>query len=312
MLRAGGNFAPETLNGAWWRLLSSGFVHIGIVHLFFNMYVLYSTGCLVEQFFGHILYAGVYTGAMLGGSLLSIAVHQNVVSAGASGALFGLFGAILAFMLRCRESVPAKIRKNLVQNASVCIGYNLLYGVQAGIDNWCHLGGAIAGFACGYIAAIPLRQPDRESQVLKRFLVLAAFIAAFSISAYTYLQRSQHSGFYTALKQCVAIDESFMENHPDVHFDMEGLSREEAVQHLDLLLKELVSPKLEILQAVPQKDIPANAQKEYSLYMELNETQRDALSLHRKAILTQDASLTPEIQRLYEKAFTLESFLGVE
>ncbi len=157
ILDAGGNFAPYTLDGEWWRLLSSGFVHVGLVHLAFNMYILLSTGTQTERLFGPLRYPVVYLVSVLGGSLLSVAVQDDVVSAGASGALFGLFGAIGAYMLRNRGLVPADVRKATLKDVGVCIAINLLYGLKAGIDNWCHVGGLAAGFLCGLALASPPR-----------------------------------------------------------------------------------------------------------------------------------------------------------
>ncbi len=185
IFNGGGNLSAATFRyGQWWRLLSSGFVHCGILHLFLNMWFLFAIGRQAERFFGHLLYALIYLAALVGGSMLSGAINDRIVSAGASGALFGLVGAIVAYMLRNRGNIPPSIRSQSMKNMFSCIFINLVYGMRPGIDNWCHIGGLVAGFVCGLIAAFPLRETDRDAAVLSRALILAVLIPGIGIPAY--------------------------------------------------------------------------------------------------------------------------------
>ncbi len=156
LVRWGADFGPLTTSGQWLRLLTSTFLHVGIIHLLFNMYVLWDIGSFVERVVGNAEFLILYLIAGLSGSLLSTAWHPLLVSVGASGAVFGLFGVLLAFLLRHRNSVPKDVLGKLRNSTLAFLGYNLLFGLIPGIDMAAHLGGLIAGFACGWFAVQPL------------------------------------------------------------------------------------------------------------------------------------------------------------
>jgi rhomboid protease GluP len=130
--------------GQIWRLFTAMFLHIGVLHLLFNLYALNVLGPLVEGYFGTMRFVAIYTLAGLFGSLASFA-FSPAISAGASGAIFGLAGAITVYFLRYRENFGARGRA-ILQNMLVVIGINLVFGfVMPGIDNWGHLGGLVGG-----------------------------------------------------------------------------------------------------------------------------------------------------------------------
>ncbi len=150
LIRWGANFGPKTVNGEWWRLLSSMFLHIGIVHLLFNMWVLWQAGPLVERLFGNTAFLVLYVLSGLAGSLASLARTSLVVSAGASGAIFGVYGALLGFLALRRHALPARIAKGLGGGAVLFVGYNVFFGItQKGIDLAAHGGGFVVGFLGG-------------------------------------------------------------------------------------------------------------------------------------------------------------------
>lgn len=176
----GSNFGPYTSDGQWWRLLSAMFLHVGIIHLALNMWVLYYTGKLVERLYGNAHYALLYILAGLAGSITSLLWNPLVNSAGASGAIFGVYGALLAFMLDRRNQVPAAIMKSQSTTVIVFIFYSLIYGMrQEGIDNAAHLGGLAGGFVMGWLLARPLDADLRAQTGLRRplFSLLAAALA---------------------------------------------------------------------------------------------------------------------------------------
>jgi rhomboid protease GluP len=135
--------------GQVWRLFSAMFIHIGIIHLLFNLYALNALGPLVEGFFGHRRFLSIYIIGGLWGSVASYAFSQ-ALSAGASGAIFGLAGATTVYFLRYRENFGARGRA-ILQNMLVVIGINLVFGLSMqGIDNWGHMGGLVGGAAIAY------------------------------------------------------------------------------------------------------------------------------------------------------------------
>ena len=136
-------------HGEVWRLFSAMFIHIGIIHLLFNLYALNVLGPMVEGFFGHRRFLLIYIIGGLWGSTASYAFSQ-ALSAGASGAIFGLAGATTVYFLRYRENFGARGRA-ILQNMLVVIGINLVFGLSmTGIDNWGHMGGLVGGAAIAY------------------------------------------------------------------------------------------------------------------------------------------------------------------
>ena len=150
LLNFGANYRPLILEfNQYYRLITSSFLHIGILHLLFNMYALYIIGAQIENFYGKFKYLIIYLGSAIFGSLLSICFHDGI-SAGASGAIFGLLGAMLYFGYHYRLYLGNVLQSQIVP----IIILNLFLGfITPGIDNACHVGGLISGIflamACG-------------------------------------------------------------------------------------------------------------------------------------------------------------------
>ncbi len=153
----GANFGPATQDGQWWRLVTAMFLHFGILHLALNMWALWDVGRLVERLFGRLRFAVLYLGAGVAGNLLSLVVQGNrAVSGGASGAIFGLYGALLVFLWRERKHVDRREFVWLFGAASVFTLFTLIMGqVVPGIDNAAHIGGLVAGALLGRVLARP-------------------------------------------------------------------------------------------------------------------------------------------------------------
>ena len=131
--------APIAVDGQWYRLISSAFLHVSVTHLLFNMLALWFVGGAIEPRLGRSRYLTVYLVSALAGSVLSYAVDPVLsVSVGASGAVFGLFGALFVLALRLRFDVRGVI---------AIIAINVVIGFIPGLNiNWrAHLGGLIAG-----------------------------------------------------------------------------------------------------------------------------------------------------------------------
>ena len=150
LLTFGANYRPLILEfNQYYRLITSSFLHIGILHLLFNMYALYIIGAQIENFYGKFKYLIIYLGSAIFGSLLSICFHDGI-SAGASGAIFGLLGAMLYFGYHYRLYLGNVLQSQIIP----IIILNLFLGfITPGIDNACHVGGLISGIflamACG-------------------------------------------------------------------------------------------------------------------------------------------------------------------
>jgi rhomboid protease GluP len=151
LLHWGGNATSLVQGGEWWRLGSGMFMHGGIVHLALNMIVLWITGRLLTRWFGNSGFLLVYLGSGLVGSALSLhfAAQLHVV-VGASGAVFGVLGAVLVCLLLHRDRFPIRDSKRLLVSMASFAVYSLVQGfVQPGIDNAGHVGGLLAGVVLG-------------------------------------------------------------------------------------------------------------------------------------------------------------------
>jgi rhomboid protease GluP len=150
LLAWGANYGPFTVGGQWWRLLTACFLHFGIIHLGFNMYVLYQVGMSTEFLFGKVKYLLIYILSGLIGNLVSVYVHPLSVGAGASGAVFGVYGAFLGFLLTKRSVIPKQAMTQMAKSAGIFLGINLIYGVSDGsTDLSAHIGGLSTGFLLG-------------------------------------------------------------------------------------------------------------------------------------------------------------------
>ena len=131
--------------GEWYRVVTSGFLHFGIIHLAFNMYLLYMLGQMLEPAIGRIRFALVYLAALLGGSAGAMLVQPNGLHGGASGAVFGLMAAaFVGYMLRGVNPLTTGIGTTLLLN--VVITFSI-----PGISKGGHIGGAVAGAICGLV-----------------------------------------------------------------------------------------------------------------------------------------------------------------
>jgi rhomboid protease GluP len=166
LLMWGGNYGPLTLNGQWWRLLSCAFVHIGALHLALNMWCLWSLGRLAERMFGNRTFLALYLFSGLGGSIASVWWNPAIVSAGASGAVFGVAGGLIAFWQLGKSSIPRAVVKQNLSSVLIFAVYNLSFGFfNSGIDNAGHIGGLVTGLALGASLQKPLTRTEGSSRL---------------------------------------------------------------------------------------------------------------------------------------------------
>lgn len=152
LLVFGANVDTLTKNGDYYRLFTSMFLHIGILHLLCNMYSLYIIGKEVENVFGKVKYLIIYLLSGIAGSILSLAFNHNTICAGASGAIFGLLGALLYFGYYYRIYLGATLTRSIIP----VIVLNLIIGfTSSGIDNAAHIGGLVGGILIAMAVGVP-------------------------------------------------------------------------------------------------------------------------------------------------------------
>jgi rhomboid protease GluP len=200
----GANYGPLTLSGEYWRLVTAGFVHGGVYHIAFNMWALWSLGRLSERLFGSSVTFAVYVLTGVGGSMLSLATDPGRFEVGASGAIFGLAGAILTGIRFGNVAVSSFERRAIFSSLTFFILFNLAIGfglvsVGVGIDNMCHLGGLITGLAFGAPLATSAASGRKSFEWITILLVSLAMAAAGAQLVRTKAQASKLAMADTAL-----------------------------------------------------------------------------------------------------------------
>ena len=172
VLEHGALFGPFVAQGEWWRLFSGAFLHAGLFHLGMNMLLLWFLSQELEPALGRLRFAVLYVVSLLGGSLAVMVIDPLAPTVGASGAVFGLMGALIVLQLRAKQNpwqsgIGGLVAINLV-----------LTFVIPGISIGGHVGGLLAGAAAGYVLQ-PLRWPQEGAAL--RTTVVVGFGMAFLV-----------------------------------------------------------------------------------------------------------------------------------
>ena len=159
----GSNVGRLTRSGQWWRLVSSMFLHGSVWHLGFNMLALWQVGRLSERIFGSTRFVALYFIAGLSGSIASVLWNPNVNSVGASGAIFGIIGGLLAFLGRPNSGVPPTVVSELRSSLLPFLLFSLWMGfVYPHTDNAAHIGGLVGGWLAGHLLARSIHLPEQK------------------------------------------------------------------------------------------------------------------------------------------------------
>ena len=179
LLLWGADAGPLTLHGQLWRVLTSNYVHGGIIHIGLNMWCLWNLGSLAERVFDRWTYFLTYSACGVAGSMASVWLHPRIVSVGASGAIFGIAGALIAALYLGKLPVPPAALRGTLKSLLTFAAYNLFFGaVVPVIDNSAHIGGFLAGLAIGAALARHLVAPPsvRNAWRLGVFSVTAVLL----------------------------------------------------------------------------------------------------------------------------------------
>lgn len=180
----GAKFGPAIFAGQWWRLITAGFLHGGLLHILMNSWALFDLGVQVEESYGTSRYLVLYFVTTITGFFGSMLWAPGTLSIGASAAIFGLIGAMIAFGVRDRSAWGAQVRAVYSRWAlyGLLFGVLSLLGIGINIDNAAHIGGLAGGFGFGFLAGRP-----GYSLAIERLWQVAAGICIL-LTAYAFAQ----------------------------------------------------------------------------------------------------------------------------
>jgi membrane associated rhomboid family serine protease/Flp pilus assembly protein TadD len=273
LLDRGANYAPLTLGGQPWRLVTALFLHNGFLHIFFNMWCLWDLGGLCESLYGHVTFALVYLISGIGSSLASVWWHPAIPSVGASGAVFGIVGALIASYYLGEFTMPRFAMRGHLRSLVLFVVYNMILGQVFGrVDNAAHIGGLVTGLLFGALTA---RIAPRSGGIRRVGVILLVGLVVAVCGALLYRSRSYlaHASRAHDLldenKTAEAIGElqAVVRQRPDylpAHFEL-------AHAYFDAKKYDLAEAELQRVLALR----PNNEATRYELGMVYLNTQRD-------------------------------------
>ena len=188
----GSNYGPLALQGEWWRLASAMFLHAGMLHLFVNMYTLWSFGGLCERIFGPSLFLAIYLVGGICASGFSLLWNPLVNSVGASGAICAILGATIAYMLDSRNDVPPSVLSEELKSLGTFLIFSVVAVIQhAPLDHAAHFGGLVSGFLIGSAMSTVALDRGFRHHLRMALIALAILLATMALYA-TGRERLKH------------------------------------------------------------------------------------------------------------------------
>ncbi|GGM31553.1 rhomboid protease GluP [Paraliobacillus quinghaiensis] len=276
LLQFGAKYNPAIIDGEWWRIISSMFLHIGLLHLVMNMLALHIVGSIVEQIYGSKRFLIIYFFAGIMGGLTSFALNPQL-AAGASGAIFGLFGALLFFGFHHQRIFFQTMGWNVI----VIIAFNIVFGfVVQQIDNGAHIGGLIGGLIASSIVFFPnKKQLSQQLLAIVAYIVIVVSLVLYGISNKSghydpmlQAQIANHLIEEEEFSQVIDVTSETLETEP-TNFQAELLFlRSYAYSKLEQSSKALAD--LEVLVALEPNAIPEAYYNLTLIYMERGNTEK--------------------------------------
>ena len=308
----GANFGPATQDGEWWRLGTAMFLHFGVLHLLMNMWALWDAGQLVERMYGPFRFAVIYFLGGVAGNLFSLVSHHGqAVSGGASGAIFGLYGALLVCLWRERKNLHPHEFRWLFWGASGFSVVIVIVGLLIpGIDNAAHIG----GFLTGLLSGVGLARSLQRGEALRwrqRLLATTAFAIALlllvshvPVPAYRWSDEvTVRKGVDNFLRDDAAISRAWQDLLNERALD--GASFEDLSGRIDTAISDRYEESFEQLSRFPiNPALPsANALKLLRQYAEMR---RDASHSMAEGLRSKDPNKIREALALERKSRELQ------
>lgn len=288
----------------YWRLITSIFIHIGIIHLLLNNYALWIIGQEIERIYGSARFVTLYLATGIVGSIGSFIFNPQATSAGASGSIFGLFGVMAAFAFRYRKEIPEFLSRDIKRRVIPIIFINLVFGFSVRIvDNSAHIGGLLSGIALALV--VPYMRPNeritpmvwRTLQVICCALILVSFVDAFrsydgprlSLSNLTSPPGSRTRAYFDTMSQA---HKSLLESSELLGMLLRGSNKSRDVTPAIAAVEQGIS--------YANSAQPTNTQAEQyrTRLLALLNKQRDILNKYSKAEPKDFVTITSELEEL--------------
>ena len=278
LIKWGSNVSYLTSTGQWWRLFTCMFIHIGIIHLMFNMWVLRAIGPLVERLFGNPAFLIIFLFSGVCGSLNSTYWHPNGISAGASAAIFGIAGALISYIIVYGKSIPMEIFKELRSSFLSFIIINLIFGAAiTWVDNSAHIGGLIGGFVMGYILAMPLDIDARR----KKFgmTIFKGIVVSFVITSVLWSMIPKYTGEFQLTLKWFAEEERVANEQFKKHITALRDQPGKSIEVAGLIKKDCFLRWSEVVDRFSKLKIPVNnaLYQRWELTLKFAQIQKDSM-----------------------------------
>jgi len=298
----GANFRPITLEGEWWRLITCCFLHIGIFHLLMNMYALVYIGVMLEPHLGKTRYTAAYLLTGITGSVASLWWHDYTISAGASGAIFGMYGLFLAMLTT--NLIEKSERNAILPSIALFVGYNLLNGVRGNIDNAAHIGGLLGGMVIGYAMLPSLKKPAQHTLNYLTLSAITVLILSASFAVYKSIPNTI-GAYDKVMNEFVANEAKALE----VYSLPDNATNEQYLQGLKKGM-EYWNKNIQLIDSFKDTDLPAHVVERNVLLREYSELRVKSYELQYQSVLENTNAYQVELQDYNKKIEAIIKQLG--
>ncbi|ULQ57387.1 rhomboid family intramembrane serine protease [Flavihumibacter rivuli] len=306
LIQWGALFRTDVLAGEWWRLFTAAFLHIGILHLAMNMYALFDIGKTIEPMVGPLKFILIYLLCALGGSTASLYWNSFSVGAGASGAIFGLFGFYLALLTT--DLIDSGTRKKELTTLAVFMGYNLLYGLKGGVDNAAHIGGLVSGFIIGKSFYYVLSEPGNKA--LERNVLLALIIGFVLTTTLTISTVTDPLTTYeTKYKRFTQLEKSALETYQ--YLGDTSIEKEKMLYEINDRGLYYWNEAKDVLKEIDQLELPQSLKERNKLMHQYVDTRISTYELFHKAVWEDSRQYDQKILEATMKTDSILNLLNV-
>jgi rhomboid protease GluP len=296
LLDWGANFRPVTLDGQWWRLFTCCFLHIGVLHLLLNMYALLYIGVLLEPYLGKTRFLASYLLSGIAASVASLWWNDLTISAGASGAIFGMYGVFLAMLTT--NLLDKSVKKSLLISIGIFVFYNLVNGLKpdSGIDNAAHIGGLLSGLIIGYAFIPSLKKYDNK--VIKFGTITVLTVVLLISTSFVYRNVPNDFGKYQQTMN------DFAKNETEALKVYQLFQYESDVETILRSINEGIdcwNKNLKLIDSLNDLDLPDEAKSRNMVLKEYCELRIGCYNLMQRAIAEDTDAYDSEFERYNQK-----------